>query len=109
MKKIAVRVSIASLGVAAAALTVSGLMPVQASAATAHVPVSASAPHVTQVPREIYPGWIFYGVTYPESEGAACADRGEELVRSGRWQNYQCRFDEPTKGRIGLYVYGIEN
>jgi hypothetical protein len=94
----------------AAAFMVLGLAPVQADAAAVHVPVSASAPHVKQIPEIIEPGWYFTGDTYPVTAagGAACEDEGKYIVEHTSFTTYQCRLDDPYENKINLWVYGID-
>ena len=91
----------------AAAFMVLGLASVQADAAAAHVPVSASAPYVKQIP---VPGWYFTNKTYPitAAGGAACESKGKYYVALySNWTAWACRLDDPVDNKVNLWLYGI--
>ena len=77
--------------------------PVSASSAT----LSTAAAHVssTQLIPQEKATWIFSGYTFPKNEGAACEDKGRQLVADGWGFTYSCPFGRPSANRYGLYIY----
>jgi len=96
----------------AVAFTVFGLAPIQADAAAVHIPATASALQLKQIPDEVAPGWFYTGRTWPVTAagGHACEAAGVDWLKEyPSYTAYACRLDDPVNNRINLWVYGIGN